>query len=243
IRILNIRPVYQPGIQLEPGRYNLEVSRSGYETARLTTQIVDRDVTVPVTLERTPEPREPTQYRLTVRADPSNARVRLVDSPFTYQPGVRLPPGSYVVEVTRSGYEPKRVTVRIANRDVTERVTLERIAVAPPTPTPTPTRPGEWSIGSLRIEGSMATHDRAEIQRVFGAYVGRAVTRDMLLDGALQVYRTTGMTLGFVVRTRPAGAAELQARVVRRSRQTYESSIPIITRAQLERSGFAVSVQ
>jgi hypothetical protein len=65
----------------------------------------------------------------------------------------------------------------------------------------------------------------------------------MLLDGALQVYRTTGMTLGFVVRTRPAGAAELQTRVVRRSRQTYESSIPIITRAQLERSGFAVSVQ
>ena len=89
----------------------------------------------------------------------------------------------------------------------------------------------------------MANQDRAEIQRVFGGYVGRTVTRDTLLDGAMQVYRTTGMTLGFVVRTNPSGAAELQARVARRVRQTYESSIPILTRGQLERSGFAVSVQ
>lgn len=89
----------------------------------------------------------------------------------------------------------------------------------------------------------MAAHDRAEIQRVFGAYVGRTVTRGALLDGAMQVYRTTGMTLGFVVRTSPSGGAELQARVVRRARQTYESSIPIMTRSQFERSGFGVSVQ
>ncbi len=235
VRLLGVRTTYQPGVRLPPGNYTVEVSKAGYETARVTARIVDSDVTVPVTLARTPEP---SQFRLTVRADPADARVRLVDSPFAYQPGVQLPPGSYVVEVTRSGYEPKRVTVRIADRDVTERVTLERIAVAEP-----PSRPGEWRIGSLRIEGSMANQDRAEIQRVFGGYVGRTVTRDTLLDGAMQVYRTTGITLGFVVRTNPSGAAELQARVARRVRQTYESSIPILTRGQLERSGFAVSVQ
>lgn len=244
VRLLGIRTTYQPGVRLPTGNYTVEVSKSGYETARVTARIVDSDVTVPVTLVRTPEP---SQYRLTVRAEPADARVRLVDSPFTYQPGVRLPPGSYVVEVTLSGYEPKRVTVRIADRDVTERVALQRIAAAKPTPTPTPTppsRPGEWRIGSLRVEGSMASQDRAEIQRVFGAYVGRAVTRDALLDGAMQVYQSTGITLGFVVRTSPSGGAELQARVVRRVRQTYESSmIPPLTRSQLERSGFGVSVQ
>ena len=245
VRLLGVRTTYQPGVRLPPGNYTVEVSKSGYETARVAARIVDSDVTVPVTLVRTPEP---SQYRLTVRADPANARVRLVDSPFTYQPGVRVPPGSYVVEVTRGGYEPKRVTVRIADRDVTEHVTLERIAVATPAPAPAPapappTRSGEWRIGSFRIEGSMANRDRAEIQRVFGGYVGRTVTRDTLLDGAMQIYRTTGMTLGFVVRTNPSGAAELQARVVRRVRQTYESSIPMMTRGQLERSGFAVSVQ
>ncbi len=90
----------------------------------------------------------------------------------------------------------------------------------------------------------MSSQDRVEIQRVFGAYVGRAVTRDALLDGAMQVYRSTGMTLGFVVRTSPSGGAELQTRVVRRVRQTYESGIiPPLTRNQLERSGFRVSVQ
>ena len=251
VRLLGVRTTYQPGVRLPPGNYTVEVSKSGYETARVTTRIADGDVTMPVTLVRTPEP---SRRQLTVRAEPTNARVRLVDSPFTYRPGVRLPPGSYVVEVTRSGYESKRVTVRIADRDVTERVTLEMIAVAKPIPTPTPTptptpsptpsHPSEWRIGSLRVEGSMSSQDRVEIQRVFGAYVGRAVTRDALLDGAMQVYRSTGMTLGFVVRTSPSGGAELQTRVVRRVRQTYESGIiPPLTRNQLERSGFRVSVQ
>ena len=34
IRILNIKPRYQPGIELNSGSYHLEVSRKGYETAR-----------------------------------------------------------------------------------------------------------------------------------------------------------------------------------------------------------------
>ena len=34
IRILNIKPVYVPGIELNPGDYHLEVSRKGYATVK-----------------------------------------------------------------------------------------------------------------------------------------------------------------------------------------------------------------
>ena len=83
------------------------------------------DVTLPVMLTKRVEP---TQYRLTVRADPADARVRLVNSSFTYRPGVLLPPGSYVVEVTGRGYETKRESVRISDGDVTLPVELEEAA-------------------------------------------------------------------------------------------------------------------
>jgi hypothetical protein len=263
IRILNIRPRYEPGIQLEPGRYTVEVSRSGYQTKQFSVRMANADVTMPVTLVKEPEPvapvqppqpvapakpPEPATYRLTVRTDPSRARVRLVNSPFTYRPGVRLPPGEYTVEVSRSSYETKQVSVRIADRNVTESISLERIvkATPPPTPTPTPAPPpraGAWRIGSIQIDGSITGVDRDEVQRVLNRYVGQTVTRDSLLNAAMQAYRTTGITLNFVVRNATSGSAQLQVRVSRRLRRTYESSIPLVTRSQIERSGFDVSVE
>ena len=185
-------------------------------------------------------------HRLTVQTDPSRARVRLVNSSFTYRPGVRLPPGQYTVEVSRSGYETKQVTVRITNRDVSESISLERIArVTPPTPPPSapPSRPGAWPIGSVQIDGSITGVDRGEVQRVLSRYVGQTVNRGSLLNAAMQVYRTTGIALSFVVRNAASGSAVLEARVSRRLRRTYESSIPLVTPGQIERSGFGVSVQ
>ncbi|HRX70285.1 MAG: hypothetical protein KDJ22_00955 [Candidatus Competibacteraceae bacterium] len=254
VRLLGIKPRYQPGIALEPGSYTVEVSRSGYQTQRLTVRIANADVIAPVTLIKEPEPvapvqpPEPATYRLTVRTDPSRARVRLVNSSFTYRPGVRLPPGEYTVEVSRSGYETKQVSVRIANRDVTESISLERIATAapptPPTPAPAPpSQAGAWRIGSIQIDGSITGVDRNEVQRVLNRYMGQTVNRDSLLNAAMQAYRTTGITLSFVVRNAASGSAQLQARVSRRLRRTYESSIPLVTRSQIERSGFDVSVE
>ncbi len=100
-------------------------------------RIADSDVTAPVALAKQPEPVKPTEYRLTVRTTPSNARVRLVNSSFTYRPGVSLPPGNYVVEVSGRGYETQQKSVRIADGDVTESIVLEQVAKATaPTPTP-----------------------------------------------------------------------------------------------------------
>ena len=138
--------------------------------------------------------------------------------------------------------------MRITDRDVIELVSLERIAVAPsPTPPPLtpmpPPRTGAWSIGSVQIDGSITGVDRGEVQRVLSRYVGQTVNRGSLLNAAMQVYRTTGITLSFVVRNAASGSAVLEARASRRLRRTYESSIPLVTPSQIERSGFGVSVE
>ncbi|MDG4561006.1 MAG: CsgG/HfaB family protein [Candidatus Competibacter sp.] len=248
VRLRGIRATYRPGVRLPPGNYTVEVSRSGYETKQVAVRIVDGDVTVPVALVKQPEL---AQYRLLVRPTPSNARVRLVDSSFTYRSGMKLPPGSYTVEVSRSGYETKQMTARIVDGDVTLPVTLERTAsVTPPstpstpsTPSALPSRAGAWQIGSVHVDGWLSGGDRSEVMRVLNGYVGRTVTRQTLLNGAMQVYRTTGVTLSFVVRNSASGSADLSARIAGRTRRTYESSVPLITPSQLENAGFGVSVE
>ncbi|MCX2794475.1 SUMF1/EgtB/PvdO family nonheme iron enzyme [Microbulbifer thermotolerans] len=52
VRIMNIAPRYQPGIELAPGRYDLEVSKPGYTTVRRWITIKDGDLTIPVQLKR-----------------------------------------------------------------------------------------------------------------------------------------------------------------------------------------------
>jgi hypothetical protein len=134
---------------------------------------------------------------------------------------------------------------------VTLPVELGKIAVAtsstpsaPSTPpSPPSARAGEWRITAVRPDGSLGGPDRSEFARIFGGYVGRTVTRDTLLDGALRFYQSTGITLSFVVQTSASGTAELSAQAARRVRRTYESNIPIMTRSQLQNSGFGVSVQ
>ncbi len=240
VRLRGTATVYRPGIALSPGGYTVEVSRPGYETRQLSVTIADGDVTVPVALTKQPEPAQPEQYRLTVRPNPANAWVRLVNSSYIYRPGVPLPPGGYTVEVGGRGYEPKRVTVQIADSDVTVPVELEKTASVTPPPPPPRSRPGEWRIGRITVDSSLSGVDRSEVSRVLSGYAGRTVTRDSLLDAAMQVYRSTGITLSFVVRS---GGAELYARAARQTRRTYESTISIMSRSQLESSGFGVSVE
>ncbi|GAB2502828.1 bifunctional serine/threonine-protein kinase/formylglycine-generating enzyme family protein [Microbulbifer agarilyticus] len=52
IRIMNIVPRYTPGISLEPGRYDVEVSKPGFSTVRRWVDINSADVNLAVQLER-----------------------------------------------------------------------------------------------------------------------------------------------------------------------------------------------
>jgi len=52
IRILNIRPRYQPGMQLSPGRYHIEVSKTGYSTHKGWITLGSSNVVKSVQLEK-----------------------------------------------------------------------------------------------------------------------------------------------------------------------------------------------
>jgi len=52
VRIMNIAPRYRPGIELEPGRYDLLVTKTGYTPVRRWIEIDDSDLSVPINLQR-----------------------------------------------------------------------------------------------------------------------------------------------------------------------------------------------
>ncbi|GAA5523472.1 serine/threonine-protein kinase PknD [Microbulbifer aestuariivivens] len=52
VRIMNIAPRYRDGMTLEPGRYDVEVSKPGYRSYRRWITLSDSDVTLQVTLKR-----------------------------------------------------------------------------------------------------------------------------------------------------------------------------------------------
>jgi hypothetical protein len=51
IRIMNIHPVYEPGMLLGPGHYHIQVDREGYRTARQWVTIRDQDMVIDIRLE------------------------------------------------------------------------------------------------------------------------------------------------------------------------------------------------
>ncbi|PIE83370.1 MAG: hypothetical protein CSA09_02560, partial [Candidatus Contendobacter odensis] len=124
IRFVGSETVYRSGMELESGRYQVEVSRKGYKTKILPVTIADSDVAVPVKLEKIEKKED--RFGLTVRSKPVDAAIRLKDLDITYKPGVKLLPGSYIVEVAKAGYIATQVTVTIVDKDVAVPVTLER---------------------------------------------------------------------------------------------------------------------
>ncbi len=81
--------------------------------------------------------------RLTVKATPSNARIRIMNIGPQYRDGMRLDPGSYRVRVDRDGYEPYDKWVSLEATDQVVMVDLQKAMttsspvvsyVAPPTP-------------------------------------------------------------------------------------------------------------
>ena len=49
---MNIKPVYKTGMELDPGRYRIEVSKDGYVTYDEWIVLQNSDLTVPVKLDK-----------------------------------------------------------------------------------------------------------------------------------------------------------------------------------------------
>ncbi|MFH1915517.1 MAG: serine/threonine-protein kinase, partial [Pseudomonadota bacterium] len=83
VKILNITPRYAPGMRLKPGRYNVQVSRDGYEPVTQWVELGSQDVVVPVSLVAS-------AHALTVRTTPPDATVSLEDPHRPFTQGMKL---------------------------------------------------------------------------------------------------------------------------------------------------------
>ena len=119
IRILNIGPPYQAGMQLPAGSYEVEASAPGYVTK---TETVAHGPSATVHRMALIRPGQP----FTVVAEPAAAQVRLLDHAEPYQPGMILPPGSYRVQASALGHTTKTETVAHGSSPTTHRMALSR---------------------------------------------------------------------------------------------------------------------
>ena len=182
VALLNGGAPYEPGVRLQPGRYEVEVSAPGYATKRefiehgtadTVRRIELRDYESPTPAQEPkrdlepnskssrssesleiPEPR-PRSFR--VETVPAGAVVALLNGGPLYEPGMRLEPGRYEVEVSAPGYATKREVVEHGTVDTVWRIELrEQESLAPvpelppkpkrdSEPQSRPSRPSEWT--------------------------------------------------------------------------------------------------
>ena len=101
-------------------------------------EIEDRDIdAVQVKLDKlvlsvTTTPVSPSQSwrALTVKTEPANAMVRLLNVGQPYRTGIRLPAGAYEIEVSHPGYVTRKASAKIAENDVTLLINLEKARYA-----------------------------------------------------------------------------------------------------------------
>jgi len=126
IRILNITPPYRQGIDLPPGRYQIQVSAEGHETWTEWVDLVDGENNKLVSLEPF--------GTLIVTTQPADARIRVreigdngMSEWIPYEPSLRHKPSSYYeIEIEADGYVPQRAYTSKSRDPVT--VNLERDA-------------------------------------------------------------------------------------------------------------------
>jgi formylglycine-generating enzyme required for sulfatase activity len=107
IRILNIKPPYEPDMALAPGRYQIEVSAQNYESLTQWVEIpADEDLNIEITLKKEEE-KIPviTTGHLTISPSPAEANIRILNIKPQYKPNMILNTGRYQIEVSASGYE------------------------------------------------------------------------------------------------------------------------------------------
>ncbi|MCP4699538.1 MAG: SUMF1/EgtB/PvdO family nonheme iron enzyme [Gammaproteobacteria bacterium] len=132
VRIMNIGPKYRDGIVLKPDRYDIEVSHPGYVTWRQWMEISENTV-LPVELETV-------RYRLTIKPQPSEAKVIVWNISEPYRAEIPLPQGNYQVEISHSGFKTKRLAVEL-NEDTLREAALKPEDTAAPAGTSPPKFP------------------------------------------------------------------------------------------------------
>ncbi|WP_435785525.1 bifunctional serine/threonine-protein kinase/formylglycine-generating enzyme family protein [Cellvibrio sp.] len=69
-------------------------------------------------------------YALTVKTSPAQARVRIMNIPERYEPGIQLPAGRYHIEVSQAGYDTQRTWIEIVDQPLAPTFSLSE-TIAP----------------------------------------------------------------------------------------------------------------
>lgn len=113
VRIMNIMPPYQPGIELKPDNYRINVSKRGYKTKEQWVSISKGDekhVSIDLRKDEAEQGKDK-RGSLLVHPYPEDAKVRIMNIIPPYKPGIRLDPGKYRVNVSKKGYRKKEVSI------------------------------------------------------------------------------------------------------------------------------------
>jgi hypothetical protein len=168
IRFLNTPTTYHPGIKLPAGTYVIQVNAEGYapktktvtvqagKDTRLDISLKTSDKTEEVTAESTAEkPEEQTpprsgKERVFVRVKPEDARVRILNIGPSFEQGMELGPGEYIVEVYKDGLDKQVRTVRVekgkdleVSFDLTGKADTQASQAEAPAPAPQPETPAQ----------------------------------------------------------------------------------------------------
>ncbi len=132
-------------IGLNPGRIRVRLEMSGYAPVEQTLSVsAGETLYLPLTLSAV------RRTRLTVRPEPSDATVRILNIQARYRSGIELSPGRYQVEVSRQGYATFQRWITLeSGQSLVMPVSLQARRVNAPTPAPAPAASASPWRGSL----------------------------------------------------------------------------------------------
>ncbi len=124
IRILTIRAPYRPGMRLAPGSYRIEVSKAGYQTVKRELVLSNKDRHLRIRLHEQVQEKQPS---LTVVPTLHGVMVRILNIDADYRPGISLPPGKYLLELSKPGFKTEQRWVELSEGDLKLEVTLSEM--------------------------------------------------------------------------------------------------------------------
>jgi formylglycine-generating enzyme required for sulfatase activity len=130
IKILNIDEPFQQGIELDPGKYHLQVSSEGYEPQDRRIELGPGETSrIILTLKKIPSK----VGKLFVETVPKDATVKILNIRPKFSQGMELEPGYYHVEVSAQGYKTERRYIDLeAGNEEPFRFELTKIKAAEP---------------------------------------------------------------------------------------------------------------
>ena len=127
VRIMNVAPVYSPGMRLAPGRYHVRVDHPGHVTEDRWIELVDQNRILNIVLEPERAAAGSGSYPVVIHTDPPDAEISIFRDgrrePFTS--GTRLKPGVYEFTVRHDGYRPSVHVLRLEKRDTEITIRLQ----------------------------------------------------------------------------------------------------------------------